>query len=350
MAASSASAEPVTCLSGVGPARAERLAGLGIRTLRDLVLLVPRDLEEMPSSVPVELARGMPGELVRLHGEVAAKRFFRQGGKRSLLRVKLADASGAIEALFFNQPWQRDNFDVGAEVQLVGQVITTKSGPALAAPRSGSAERPLPEPGHLEPLYPVTDGIGQDYLKGLVGQALERLVPRPEGLRGDVDEADAQAGADVPPAGIGERLDPGELEGLDLPGLDGAAWELRYPTSRGAFELARRRIRLEGLMSLAARLVHRRRARLAGEAPAIAPVDLGELAAGLPFQLTGAQERVVGELLGDLTSGRPMGRLVQGDVGSGKTAVAVLAATAVAGAREGWDGAQVALIDRKSVV
>ena len=104
--------EPVTSLAGVGPARAARLEALGLTTLADLCLLVPRELDELPGATPIEAARAVVGTKVRVLGRVTGKRFFRQGGRRSLLRVKVDDGTAAIEALFFNQPWQRENFAV----------------------------------------------------------------------------------------------------------------------------------------------------------------------------------------------------------------------------------------------
>ena len=363
-----AGARPVTALAGVGPARAARLEVLGLTSLADLCLLVPRELEEVPGPVDVAAARAAVGSLVRVRGTVAAKRFFRQGGRRSLLRVKVEDGTGAIEALFFNQPWQRDHFGAGDEVELLGQVVATGSGPALATPRRGDAERPLPPPGHLEPVYGLTEGVGQDWLRGLVTAALEQLVPGrlaahraglPAGSAGDEGPEGGTPGPPGPPdptedPGLGERLDPAELADVGaagLPDLDRAACELRFPRSRAGYEAARRRVRLEGLLGLAARLVRRRRARTGGAARVVPPVPVADLAAGLPFPLTGAQARVVGEVVGDLATAVPTGRLLQGDVGSGKTAVAVLAAAAVAGARPAlpdgtpaWPGAQVAVM------
>jgi ATP-dependent DNA helicase RecG len=284
-------------------------------------MLVPRELDEMPHPLPLSAAGAARGELVRVAGTVASFRLFRQG-RRSSLRVTIEDASGRLDALFFNQPWLRDVFQKGRDVELVGRVATTKSGPALTVPRVGHAEKQLPPPGHLEPVYPVIEGIGADFLRGLIAAAIDEL-----GAAGTL---------------IAERCPPDALGELGLVDLTRACRDLHAPPTRAAFFAAKRRLAFEKLFELAAELVRRRRARLAGEAERFAGLDLAELARLLPFEMTGAQARVLAELFDDLAKSQPMGRLLQGDVGSGKTAVATLAGLAVATHPGG--GAQVAVM------
>jgi len=130
-----AAAPELSVLPGVGPKRVELFERYGIRTLFDLVALVPRELEEMPHALPIVAARAARGELVRVAGEVSSFRLFRQGPRRSSLRATIVDATGQLDALFFNQPWLRDVLAKGRAVELVGQVVTTSSGPALRRSR-----------------------------------------------------------------------------------------------------------------------------------------------------------------------------------------------------------------------
>jgi len=307
-------------LKGIGPKRVEALERAGFRSLADLTLCVPRGLEEMPTPVPCAVAREARGEKVRVEGEVCATRMFRKG-RMSNLRVSVEDASGRVDALFFNQPWLRDVLVKGRVVTLVGHVGASTSGPVLTVPRIGHADKPLDPPGTLRAVYAPVEGFSEDRFRELVHAAYELLAED----------------HDLPP----ERCDPAALGEADLDALEVAARALHWPRSRRAFERAKRRLAFETLFELAAVLVARRRARTAGSAPAFALPAGGRAALTevLPFTLTGAQERVLDELLTDLADCAPMGRLLQGDVGSGKTALAALAAIHVA-----RGGGQVALM------
>lgn len=312
----------LTSLEGVGPVRAERLGRLGVRGIRDLLLLVPRRLEEIGPRVSVAEARGALGAEVSVVGRIASAHILRGGRRRSVVRARLEDGEAAIGALFFNQPWQREALtklaEAETEVELYGSVVETKSGPALASPRIGTPENPLPPAGALVPHYPLTDGVGQAFLRGLVRSALE--------LHGD---------------GVEECLPAEELERADLPALPDAVRALHAPRSPDAWERARRRVALEPLLALQARLALRATGERTGRARTVEldAKDRAVLFAHLPFAPTDAQRRVTEEILADLGSRVPMRRLLQGDVGAGKTAVGFLAALAVARA-----GGQAALM------
>ena len=320
-------------LAGVGPSRAERLAGLGVFSVRDLLTLRPRRLDVAPAALPIAALRGLvvdgpvcdeasaprpgaPGakEVHRIDGEVTAMRMFRQGGRRSTLRIGVSDGTASMDALFFNQPWVRDLFAKGDRVELMGSLVNTKSGPALVTPRIGRPDKPLPEPGALEPIYPLVDGVGQEYLRGLILGALD--------MYGDQLE---------------ETLTPSQLASLGFPSLPDAVSSLHHPASQAAYGAALSRFAFEGLLGLAARLEQKRQTRLAGAALAAhlpdypgQPVEAtSALEQHFAFPFTGAQRRVIAELLEDMESTTPMGRLLQGDVGAGKTAVALAVSIAM---------------------
>jgi ATP-dependent DNA helicase RecG len=324
-------------LSGVGPSRAERLAGLGVSSVRDLLTLRPRRLDVAPAALPIAALRGLvvdgpvcdetsspmaagrPGaagakEVHRIEGEVTAMRMFRMGGRRSTLRIGVSDGTASIDALFFNQPWLRELFAKGDTVELMGSLVNTKSGPALVTPRVGRPDKPLPAPGALEPIYPLVDGVGQEYLRGLILDALDKYAHS-----------------------LKETLTEVQLGALGFPALPEAVASLHRPTSEAAYGAALSRLAFEGLLGLAARLEKKRQTRLAGAAlRAHLPKFQGhpvEAAAALeqlfPFPFTGAQKRVIAELLDDMESTTPMGRLLQGDVGAGKTAVALAVSIAM---------------------
>ncbi len=336
-----------TVLSGVGPGRAALLENLGVFSIRDLLTLRPRRLDEAPSRLPIAALRGLVVDgpirdetsggghgkpvdpsrslsIYRIAGIVVSMRMFRQGGRRSTLRVAVKDESGQMDALFFNQPWLRDLFSVGDEVELLGSLVNTKNGPALLTPRVARPDRSLPEPGALEPIYSLTEGVGQEYLRGLIHAALDRYGP-------DLQDC----------------LSDDQLAALGFPKLSEAVQNLHKPASQLTYGEALSRLAFEGLLKLSAELHKRRLSRQSGRALRVSVPGFEDdnsaavraLEQLFPFPFTGAQKRVIGELLADMASQVPMGRLIQGDVGSGKTAVALCASIAVV-----KSGAQVAFM------
>jgi ATP-dependent DNA helicase RecG len=317
-------AEPAT-LPGVGPARARLFERLGVRSVRDLLLFVPRRLTQRGAPQPIArvhaLAPGTVVEELSLQGSLAPPRFVRSG-RRSLLRARLSDGEAAIDLLFFNQPWQRQRLVAlaagGVPIECAGRLVWTRGGPALAAPRLGTPEKPLEPASAWRCVYPTTEGLGQATVRGAVAAAVARHA----------DE-------------LVEPLAAADLARLELLPLPQAVRELHAPTGADAFRAARRRVMLEPALELAARLAARR-ADPAPKARALAlgAGELERLFALFGFEPTAAQRRALAEIAADLGGAAPMRRLLQGDVGSGKTAVGVAALFAVA--RAGGQGALLA--------
>jgi ATP-dependent DNA helicase RecG len=299
----------VSELAGVGPARSKLLATLGVRTIRDLLLLAPLRLESTGTPASCAEAASQVGGVVQVRARVARTRFFRRGGRSSVFTAYLEDESGTIEAHWFNQSWLRESVVADQELTLAGRVGITKKGrPTLIVPRIGTEEKPLPAPDGWEGVYATVDGVGQGLMRGLCRQALERAEE------------------------LVERLD-GELRArLGLPTLQEAACVLHEPRDPEVFRAARRRVAFEDCLAMQARLQRRAAAQGDGEAMEVESsdeqharwIDL------LPFTLTADQTRVVGEVRRDMSRARPMRRLLQGDVGTGKTAVAFYACVAAA--------------------
>ncbi|MFN0009942.1 MAG: ATP-dependent DNA helicase RecG [Planctomycetota bacterium] len=287
--------------------RARSLAKLGVVDLRDLMLLVPRRLAQSGPRVSIAGARDSIGREVAVAGKVVRVGLQRYG-RRSTLRVTIEDATGSIVALFFNQPWLRTRFAVGSEIELHGRVVDSK-GPAIAAPKLGSAEKPLASAGTIEPIYPLADGLGQDFVRRLCVEAVRRCADQ-----------------------LTEPIQQEELDRLRLPSLPRAAAEVHAPSSPEAFEAARRRLAFEPLLRMQAHLAARRRDRLEATALVCAVDDAAHarIVESLPFRLTAEQARIAEELRLDIARPVPMRRLLQGDVGSGKTILGLYACTAVA--------------------
>lgn len=307
---------PLTALKGVGHARAARFARLGVHSVRDLLLALPSKLVVWPEPCPVRDALRSKGERVTVAGRIERSVLQRIGGKRSIVRSTLADGTGEIDLVFFNQPWMKEQVGPGKEISVHGQVVDVR-GPCLGLPRIGSEAKPLPEPGTLHPEYPGGEGVSGEAFAGLVEQALDEYA-----------------------GGIVEVLPEAFLDRAGAPRVEDAVLSMHRPKTVPEFERARRRFALEPILTLQARVLARRhgvhgRARAAK----VSPREFEALSACFPFVLTGAQARVSAEIHADLERTRPMRRLLQGDVGSGKTAVAALAAMVVA-----ENGGQVAMM------
>ncbi|HSD17677.1 MAG TPA: ATP-dependent DNA helicase RecG [Thermomonas sp.] len=316
---------PLSALSGVGPALREKLAARGLATLQDLWLHLPRGYEDRTSLTAIRDLR--PGVAAQVEGRVdAVERGFRY---RPMLRVAMSDATrGTLVLRFFHfRAQQVAQFAPGARIRAYGMPRAGQLGLEIVHPSYrvlDDGEHSLGEA--LDPVYPEIEGIGPANLRRLIGLALQRL-PGDDSL---------------------ELLPRDWLRAMSLPTLREALLTLHSPPRDAdvtALQLglhpSQRRLALEELL---AHQLSLRRQRLALQAEGTRALVGNEahverLRDALPFALTGAQARVYAQLRDDLVQPRPMLRLVQGDVGSGKTVVAAMAALlAVA------DGRQAALM------
>ncbi len=317
---------PVTALRGVGPRLADRLRRLGIRTAEDVLLHLPARYQDRSRVVPIGLLR--PGAEAQIEAEVVGAEVTASG--RRFLLCRLRDASGALTLRFFHfSPAQQQLFEqTGTRLRCFGEVRQGYAGLEMIHPECRRLDPDTPPVSdRLTPIYPATAGLQQFTLRALAEQALAQL----------------DAGALLP-----ELLPPALRAQLQLPSVAEAVQLLHRPPSDaslaeldGGRHPARRRLAFEELLAhqLSLRRLRERMRRQA--APPLA--GDGELSRRflerLPFTLTGAQRRVLEEIAADLAQPRPMLRLLQGDVGSGKTVVA-----AVAALRAVETGAQAALM------
>ena len=303
---------PLGALSGVGPRVAEKLAARGLLTLQDLWLQLPRQYEDRTRITPIRNLQA--GVAVQVEGVVeAVERGFRY---RPMLRVAIGDASQATLVLrFFHfRTTQVAQFAPGVRVRCYGTPRAGQHGLEIVHPSYrvlDDDEGVLGE--QLDPVYPAIEGIGPVSLRRLIGQALDRLP----------DEAAL------------ELLPRAMQEALQLPSLRDALLIVHRPprdadvgTLLAGTHPAQQRLALEELLAHHLSLRRQRIALQRHRAAALAgPGVLAQrLRAALPFALTRAQQRVFAQLRDDLARPIPMLRLVQGDVGSGKTVVAALAA------------------------
>ena len=303
---------PVTDLKGVGPSLASKLEKLGITTIQDLLFHLPLRYEDRTRITPIAELRN--GHSSQIEGIVHDSRI--EMGKRRSLLVQLQDDTGRIGLRFYYfTAAQKNQMTPGTRLRCFGEVRLGRTGLELYHPeykRIAEGE-PLPVQDRLTPLYPTTDGVHQGRLRQLCEQALDLLARHP----------------------VPDYLPQSLLDQLQLPALNEAVRTLHNPPT-GAdldqFSLGihptQQRLAFEELLAHHLSLRRLRAAIQHHRAPALP--ERGKLSkpflARLPFSLTGAQQRVVAEIRQDLAAPVPMLRLVQGDVGSGKTVVAALAA------------------------
>ncbi len=317
--------QPVTTLRGVGPTMAKSLADAGIERLQDLWFHLPLRYEDRTRVVSIRDL--LPGLRAQIEGTIdATERGFRF---RPQLKVAISDASNATVVLrFFHfTRAQAEQLAPGTKLRVYGEVRHGPQGLEMVHPSWQRLLADTPVEQALTPVYPLADGLQQRRLAALIAQALallpddERLECLPSALRARhklTSLREALRYVHRPPP----RADVDQLLGGQHP--------------------AQRRLAFDELIAHNLGLKRLRAAIRARSAPQIGAPGARRAAflAALPFQLTGAQQRALAQIDGDLGTGVPMLRLVQGDVGSGKTVVAALAALAAADA--GWQAAVMA--------
>lgn len=306
MAVHSRLQDPVQYLKGVGPRRAEHFNRLGVRTGRDLLYHIPHRYED--ATRVDQIGSLHPGDDATVIGEVVAKGVLPTRKRLRIFRAVLKDSSGLIECAWPGQPWLDRQIAKGDLLLVVGSVgffhgrqLRPREHTILA--REGESR----EQGRVFPVYPATEGLSHRQIRGIIEANLDELL----------EEA---AGREVFPDDW--------LAELGLPRVAAALGVLHRPEDLTAVERARRRLAWEELFFLQllhARARHEIRSRQSGNAMR-GPQDRTEhLLASLPFRLTNSQQQAWLRIRSDMEDEAPMYRLLQGDVGSGKTVVAVAA-------------------------
>ncbi len=309
-------ASPVTALPRVTPTVAAKLKRLGVHTIRDILYLFPRrhhDYGELKKVSELEIDTEQTVVV-----NVWEAREALLGGRLKATEAVAGDETGNIRVVWFNQPYLAKRFKPGTRLLLSGRVSVFMGSPQMESPEYETLQEGE-EPGNMDkqvPVYPLSEGLYQRTLRRIVNETLnawaERIQdPYPEPLRRRVE----------------------------VPELSQAIRQAHYPADDADKEQARRRLAFDELFSMQMYVFSRRRQWREGRgaAPLSTKQDaLNALYSRLPFSLTGAQGRALTEILEDMTQDKPMSRLLQGDVGSGKTVVALAALlTTVANGRQG---------------
>ena len=303
--------DSIRYLKGVGEKRAEKFEKLGVSTIGQLLQLFPRDYVDYSRPWPVASAPWEGSCVVR--AEVYSKQPERRvSGGRKLTKVMAGDETAMLELTWFNNPYAAEKLEIGKEYLFYGRVGGGMGKRQLVAP----AVQPAVGGAPMTPVYPQTEGIQTPYIARCMAAALEGIDAIPDPL-------------------------PDEMRRkYRLPDKASALRMVHRPRTMEEVQAGRRRLIFEELLTLQLGLSLLRSRGRRQDAPCIPSADLVPFFASLPFSPTGAQKRASAEILQDLAGPAPMNRLLQGDVGSGKTLVA--AAAIYAASQAGYQSALMA--------
>lgn len=293
---------PVQYLKGVGPKISKLLKKLGITTVEDMIYYFPRDYEDRTRVKDVASLAPSPhevikGEVISINDQLTRNRF-------SVLKLVISDRSGSVQAVWFNQPYLARMFRKGMRLILSGKVeISSYEGVMQFIVKDFEIDTGVNP--KVVPFYPLTEGIYPKKMRSIVEKALDECLDAVE-----------------------DRIPEEVRKKHKLPDLKKSIHQLHFPDDLKKVGIAHRRIAFDDFFNFFMELGRRRKKVKAekGIKFEIDEVKINEFKNSLPFKLTNAQERVLNDIFSDMGKDEPMNRLLQGDVGSGKTIVAAIAA------------------------
>ena len=293
--------DPITILKGIGPTKAKQFANLNIFTLGDLICHFPRGYEDRTKLVPIEkLEPDVPACFKAMVMNTPRTAHIRKG--LDLTKVQVADTTGRLNLTFFNNKYVSEQLQYGHEYIFYGAVSGDFIGYSMTNPVFESLDSQPVTTRRVLPIYPLTAGLSNAAMLKAVRQAL--------------------AICDTPP-----EIIPAEVRATyGILSADRAYTAIHEPASMAEAEMAKKRLIFEEFFVFSAGLSLMRASRAEKKTEAYNNLNLKPFLASLPFALTGAQQRAIDEIVEDFGRGAPMNRLVQGDVGSGKTMIAAAAA------------------------
>jgi ATP-dependent DNA helicase RecG len=299
----------VQTLPGIGRKRSELLEKLDVKTVRDFLYLYPRRYEDYSKLKTINQLK--LGDTVSVLGTVWDAGGRRTQSGRHLFQVVLSDQTGTLEVTWFNQPYLKNRIKSGMQLLVSGTVTEYLGRLTMTAPEWEPVSRKDLTNARILPVYPLTEGLNQRRMRSLLERALSSWATR-----------------------VPDPLPASMREAYHLLPLSRALWGVHFPESEEHLEAARRRLTFEEALYLQIGLLNQKHAWKSQPGRVIkAPSErLQALLESLPYTLTAAQQRALNEMLADMASGQPMNRLLQGDVGSGKTVIAALLMAVVAAA------------------
>lgn len=301
---------PVQYVPRVGPSMAGKLARLGIQTVRDLLWYAPFRYDDYSQVVPI--AAMHIGQTVSVRGTVLSVRLaFTKTGKR-MTEAVIGDASGSVTAIWFNQPYLAKTIPTGSDVSLSGRLEFFGNRRVMPSPDYELVrdDGVLLSTGRIVPVYSETEGLTSKWLRGRIAFVLDACLPA-----------------------MCDPLPENERRTLGLVELTSALRDVHFPRTLAAAAAAKHRIAFDELLTMHLLSgMERIQWRTTRVSPSITTdkATVSRIASGLPFTLTADQQRAVDDILADMSRPYAMNRLLEGDVGSGKTVVAAIAMYAAA--------------------
>jgi len=314
---------PISAIKGIGVKKQSALERMGIRTVNDLLFTYPRRHDDYSQLKPI--GNLWYGDDVTIIGSVESvtSRSVRSG-KMKIVEALISDKSGAIRATWFNQPWMENQLKKAKQVVLSGLVEQYLGKLVMNSPEWEPLTKQQLHTNRIVPVYPLTKDITQKWLRQIIHDTVEKYAPSlpdplPEEIRAE----------------------------NELPILSKAVQQIHFPDNDDSLQKARQRLAFDELFLLQMGVLKQKRQWESREGAVFDCPDewLQTQLKNLPFQLTAAQSKALQQIREDLKSGTPMNRLLQGDVGSGKTVLAALAARIVI-----REGAQAALLAPTSIL
>lgn len=305
--------QSVTALPGIGDYYAHKLEHLGIHTIHDLLYHFPFRYEDYSNIIPIAEVKSSTQEKITVQGMI--EQIFGQRTKtgKFFVLATISDTTGKLQALWWNQAYLLQTLHIGNRVNLSGKIGWFNHKPTLQSPEWEIIklfhEEQLKQPTHtarLVPIYPETEGVGSKWLRAKIKWLLEHSQ------------------LEKTPLLLKKELPLSILRAQDLIELPKALHLIHFPPDLQKMQNARKRLAFDEMLKLQLEVVKRKRDWSQKSAPPLKQ-NPQALLEDLPFTLTSAQKRVGGEILNDLAKDTPMNRLLQGDVGCGKTVVAAIA-------------------------
>jgi len=313
----------LTVLAGVGPRHAAMLTRLGLHTLGDMLYNFPHRYEDYSQLKPIRDV--FYGQQITVIGEVSmvTSRPLR-GGKMSITEAVINDGTGGLRLTWFNQPWLTNRLKIGEAISVSGKVDQYLGRLVMNSPDWEPVEAENLHTNRIVPIYSLTANVVQKWLRTLMKQVVTYWAPK-----------------------LTDHLPETILQAADLPDLGTALLQAHFPDSDTKLQAARQRLAFDEIFFLQTGVLRQRRdwQSAPGRIFEVEETWLEARLGALPFALTNAQKMAVADIRADLKSGLPMNRLLQGDVGSGKTVVAALAAAMV-----NASGAQAAIMAPTSIL
>jgi ATP-dependent DNA helicase RecG len=313
----------LTVLQGIGPRHAETLSKLGMQTLGDMLYYYPRRYDDYSQLKPIKDL--FYGEQVTVIGTIQSVQTRPiRGGKASIIEVIISDGTAGLRLSFFNQPWLSNRFKQGDAISVSGKVDQYLGRLVMNSPDWEPVEVESLHTNRIVPVYSLTERITQKWLRNVMKQVVEYWAPK-----------------------VVDALPESVRSSARVVTLPEALMQVHFPDSQERLKAARERLAFDEIFYLQMGVLRQKIDWKSVEAKRFPVADdwLEARLKSLPFTLTSAQQNALKDIRADLDSGKPMNRLLQGDVGSGKTVVAALAAGIIA-----MNGAQAAIMAPTSIL